>query len=178
MHCHSTRHITSTAPQPCAGSALWLRIKVCATAAAQGSQEGHEPADSLAINQPATSPEALLSGLWIKLRRGEELEGTGPAAVGAGAVLGAALSNAAAASMGKAALRGGFGVDGGKKRWKKKKKTVRKMGRAVLSRDKAWPVSLEGDGDAAPQADAPQGIAWWGQQKPGRDSKWAPSGQT
>lgn len=124
MHCHSTRHITSTAPQPCAGSALWLRIKVCATAAAQGSQEGHEPADSLAINQPATSPEALLSGLWIKLRRGEELEGTGPAAVGAGAVLGAALSNAAAASMGKAALRGGFGVDGGKKRWKKKKKKL------------------------------------------------------
>lgn len=60
----------------------------------------------------------------------------------------------------------------------KKKKTVRKMDRAVLSRDKAWPVSLEGDGDAAPQADAPQGIVWWGQQKPGRDSKWAPSGQT
>lgn len=100
MRCPWTRHITSTAPQPCAGSALRLRIKVCAAAAAQGSQEGHEPTDSLAINQPATSPEALLSGLWIKLRRGEEPEGTGPAAVGAGAVLGAAPSNTATASMG------------------------------------------------------------------------------
>lgn len=40
------------------------------------------------------------------------------------------------------------------------------MGRAVLSRDKAWPVSLERDEDAALHAHTPQGPAeaWQGQQ--------------